>query len=281
MTVLGLFRDEWVKLLARKRTYIGFGAFLGVQLAILGLLQHPRAQGQIGELLGDNGLGFENHYMGLTMAVVVIAFTYTLLGALYVALIAGEVIAKEVEDGTMRMLLSRPVSRMKLLIGKSLAVTAYSVGLVLFLGVTALAFGTAYRGGLGDLFIFIPEEQLFARYDTGEGVLRYARAVACLALGTVSITGLAVMFSCFDMKPAAATILTLSLFFVDLVLANLPYFQAIQHYFVTYHFRFWARTFHDPVPWPAIAGSVAYLLGWTATFFTIGAARFCTRDFKA
>ena len=272
---------ELVKLFARRRTYIGFGAFLAVQLAILLLLEHPKAKANVGRLLTANGLDFSEHYRGLTLAVVIIVFTFVLLGALYVALVAGDIVAKEVEDGTMRMVLSRPVARLRLLAIKYAACTVYTVVLVLFLAATALLFASVYKGGLGKLFVFIPEEELFAFYDTGEGLWRYARAAACLAYATLAVSSMAFMFSCFKMKPAAATILTLSVFFVDLVLQNMPFFRSFRGWFMTYHSGFWARTFHDVPPWPSILVSITYLGTLSVTFAAVGAMRFCTRDLKA
>ena len=271
---------ELYKLFARRRTYIGFGAFLVLQALILALLQLDRAKDSIDQLLTDNGLAFQDHYMGLTLAIVVIAFSFTFLGGLYVALVAGDIVAKEAEDGTLRMLLSRPVSRGRMLGVKLAACVLYTLALVAFLGATALAFASGYRGGLGKLFIFLPDEGLFAFFDTAEGLWRYTRSIACLAYGTLTITCMAFMFSCFRMKPAAATILTLSFFFVDAVLTNLPYFAGIRHWFVSYHIGFWVRTYHPVVPWPEVARSVAYLAGCMATFVAVGVWHFGRRDLK-
>lgn len=272
---------ELFKLFARKRSYIGFGAFLLVQLTILALLELPKAKRAVSELLERNGLAFAEYYKGLTLAVVTIVFTFVLLGALYIALVAGDIVAKEVEDGTMRMVLSRPVSRLRLMVVKWIAAAIYTVSLVAFLGVTALLFASISKGGLGNLFVFIQEEGLFVFTDTGDGLFRYVRAIACLCYSTLTITSLAFMFSCFNMKPAAATILTLSFFFVDLVLRNMPFFKAYERWFVTHHTAFWARTFADYPDWPSILESVAYLAALSATFWMVGATRFCTRDFKA
>lgn len=272
---------ELLKMAARKRTYIGFGAFLAVQLAILLLLEHPKARANVGELLTGNGLAFADYYRGLTLAVVVIVFTFVLLGALYIALVSGDIVAKEVEDGTMRMLLARPISRWRLLTIKWLACTVHAVVLVLFLAATALLLATLYKGGPGKLFVFIQEEGLFAFYDTGPGLGRYAIAVLLLSYSTLVVSSLAFMFSCFAMKPAAATILTLSVFFVDLVLQNMPFFRDFRGWFMTWHTGFWARSFHEHIPWPSLVQSAVYLLALNATFYALGVMRFCTRDLKA
>ena len=272
--------SELHKLYARKRTYIGFGAFLALQGVILAMLQHPRPKEEIAKLLGENGLEFASHYQGLTLSIVIIAFSFTFLGGLYVALVSGDIVAKEVEEGTMRLVLARPVSRLRLLMLKLAACLVYTLSLVVFLGLSALLLASIYRGGLGKLFIVIPDEQLFAFYDTGEGLFRYARGVLCLAYATCVIAALGFMFSCFRMKPAAATILTLSVLFVDLVLTQLPYFRTLRGWFISHHAGFWVRTFLEYPPWPSIARSVAYLFALSVTFVVIGAVGFQRRDLK-
>ncbi|MEM9790332.1 MAG: ABC transporter permease subunit [Planctomycetota bacterium] len=276
-----LFAHEMRKLVARKRSWIGFAAFFALQIAILALLQLPKPKREIGRLLEQNALGFEDHYMGMTLAIVIIAFTFTLLGALYVALVGGDIVAKEVEEGTMRMILSRPIRRIELLGVKFAAVCVYTFALVVFLGVVALLFASAYRGGLGKLFIFLPDEGLFASYDTWEGLWRYARSMVCLAYGTLTVAAVAFMFSCFPMKPVSATVLTLSLFVADVILRNLPYFRSIQEWFISHHIGFWVRTYHEYPPWHEIAVSIGVIAAVSATAFAIGTAVFCTRDLKS
>jgi len=195
MLITRQFRHELFKLFARKRTYIGFGGFLLLEASILVLLRHPRAEDAAQKLLERNGLAFDEYYQGLTLAIVVIGFAFLLLGALYVALVGGDIVAKEVEDGTMRMILARPVGRLRLLLIKLAACFTYTVALVAFLGGTALLMGVIYKGRLGKLFIFVPDEELFAFFDTAEGLWRYAGSMALLAYGTLMVSACAFMFS--------------------------------------------------------------------------------------
>lgn len=265
---------------ARKRTYIGYGAFFVVQVTILGLLQLPAARESFEQLLKDNGYGLDEFYGGLTLSVVMIVATFMLLGALYLALVAGDIISKEVEEGTMRMVLARPISRLRLLVIKWASCTVYTVTLIAFLGVVALVAATLYRGYLGKLFVFAPEEGLFAVFDTAEGLWRYARGMLFLALSAQVISNMAFMFSCFRMKPAAATIITLSILFFDVVLRNIPYFESYKRFFITNHTVKWTHTFFDPVAWHTVGQSYIYLLALNATLVIVGMVRFCTRDLK-
>ncbi len=279
-----LIRQVWhelFKLFARRRTYIGFAAFLAVQLVVLALLQHPKANDVVHELMRVNGLAFEVYYRGLTTALLSIVFTFTFLGVLYISLVAGDIVAKEVEDGQMRLILARPISRARLLGIKAFACSLYTVLLVVFLAVSALIICSLAYGGLGKLFLFVPDEDLFVFYETGEGLFRFTRAVGAIALSSLLLAAVAFMFSCFNIKPAAATVLTLSLFFIDVVLQHMPYFEELRYLFITYHFAWWVRTLNDPVPWPRLAVSVTLLSALMVTCYTIGVTRFCTRDLKS
>src|SRR5579862_1852177 len=96
-------RGELWKLFARKRTYLGFGVFFGLEIIILLLFQLPKVQRSWRQLLENAGYGFEQYFSGITLAFQIVLGTTTLLGGLYLALVAGDIVAKEVEDGTLRM----------------------------------------------------------------------------------------------------------------------------------------------------------------------------------
>ena len=88
-----------------------------------------------------------------------------------------------------------------------------------------------------------------------------------MALNASVAVGLAFMFSCFNMKPAAATILALSVLFVSMVLENIPFFEPYQEWFPTYHFHTWIRIYAQPTPWDAVAETLCVLLAMNLTTF--------------
>ena len=273
-------RGELWKLFARKRTYIGFGVFFAIELIILVLFQIPKVQRAWHRLIEQAGYDFEQYFSGITLAFQIIFFTTFLLGILYVALVAGDIVSKEVEDGTMRMTLCRPVSRVRLLTLKYIACIIYTFALIFFIGLSALAVGLA-RKGTGGFFAYQPLQGLFALYDFGPGLTRYLASLPLLALSLASVASLGFMLSCFNMKPAAATISTLSYFIADLIFRGIPYFDPIKSWFITSHTETWYNVFRDPIPWPRMLEDYAYLLGLDATFFLIGVIVFSSRDFKS
>ena len=93
--------------------------------------------------------------------------------------------------------------------------------------------------------------------------------------------GLAFMFSCFNMKPAAATVLALSFLLLNVVMENIPFFEEYQMFFLTHHFRSWLLVFSKPTPWPQMIQSLCVLGAVNVTAFIIGAMGFHVRDIKS
>ncbi len=271
---------ELKKLFARKRTYIGFGAFFGVELVVLVLLRLPRVRRGLERLLEGAGYAPGEYLSGLTLGLMITLSTVFLLGALYLALIAGDVVSKEVEDGTLRMMLCRPVSRLRILGLKLCACVIYTVVLTIFIAGTALVAGWLHAGG-GGLFVFAPTEGIFAIYDQGAGFARYLLAVPFLALSLCTITCIGFLFSCLNMKPAAATIVTLSVLFVDTILKNIPFFSGIRDWFLTAKMSAWARIFEYRIPWEVMLEDFAWLAAINATLLVLAAMVFTSRDFKS
>ena len=273
-------RGELWKLFARKRTHLGFAVFFMVEVLILLLVHLPAGQRTMKKMIEGNGGIFGDYFSGLTLAMIMVSMTVFFLGALFLGLIGGDLVAKEVEDGTMRMTLCRPSSRLRVLGVKYAVCVIYTFALVFFIGGSALAAASLVRG-TGGLFIWAPEEKLMVLYDFGPGLLRYCAALPCLALSLLTISTFSFQLSCWNMKPAAATIAAITLFFVDWILHFVPYFETYRPWMMTTHMRTWLNVFRDPVPWPRMVEDYSYLIGLDATFLVLGAVVFASRDFKS
>ena len=273
-------RNELHKLFARKRTYLGFAAFVAVEILLLLLLNLPKPKAGFRKLIEQNGYGFDQYFSGATLGLLMLMWTTFLLGALYLALVAGDVVAKEVEDGTLRMILCRPISRLRVGFLKYAACVLYTFALTFFIGLTALVAGLLYCGW-GGLFAIAPLEQLLAMHEAWPGFWRYLGALPLLGFGLVSISSLGFLFSCCEMKPAAATILTLSIFFFDSIFRSIPYFESLRGWFMTSHMTVWLRVFEYHIPWWRIAEDVTWLGALNVTFALVGLDILQKRDFKA
>src|SRR6266446_5534543 len=166
-------RNELWKLFGKKRTYIGFGAFLLAQNAMLLAFRFTRWQTDMQRMLAGNGYVAREYVSALTVAVIMLIPQIMLLMPLYTALVGGDLVAKEAEDGTLRMILSRPISRFRLLLVKWLAGIIFSAVLVLALGGTAVAFARIWFPWRGMFVYSVWPEHIFNLLGVSDGSRLY------------------------------------------------------------------------------------------------------------
>ncbi len=281
MNFLRQLAGEIRKLLARPRTWMGYGAFLVMEGLILFLYKRPRVQDFLRERIETNGLEFAVYNSSLSVTLTIMLVSMVLLGSIFFSLVAGDIVAKESEDGNLRLVMARPVSRLRLLLVKYAAVLAYTLTFVFFVGVSGYLMAVAAVGWEGGLIVMEARMKVFAFYPTwSEGAGRLLLAACGIALSMITISTLAFMLSCFRIKPAAATIMTLSILFVDFIVQGFPFFRPYEEYFVTWRMGCWVFLLEQHISWAKIANSYAFLFGLNATLFLIGYTVFRLRDFK-
>jgi ABC-2 type transport system permease protein len=271
-------RNELWKLFGKKRTYMGFLMFLLAQIVFIFTMKFQGMTG-VRRTLEGNGYLPENFISSLTVATILQIPMSAFLLPLYVALVGGDLVAKEAEDGTLRMILSRPISRFRLLMVKWLAGLFFSIILAVSLGVMGVAFASLIFPW-GGLFAFLPPE-IFSVFSPDEGLLHYIGACLMMTVQALTIMTLAFMFSCFNVKPAAATILAISFSLLDFILMNVSYFADIKHWFLTYHLNLWQLMLLNPIPTARIWESLSILVGFNVSFLLIGITVFQLRDIKS
>ncbi|MDZ4401940.1 ABC transporter permease [Prosthecobacter sp.] len=278
-----LFFQQWsgelLKLFARRRTYIGFGAFVALQILVFLLIKKFGLPTQ--RLIAGSGENVSYYLSALTLASFVMGVSVFLLGALFLSLVAGDIVAKEGEDGHMRLLLARPVSRFRLLLLKYLTCTGYAVFMIQFLAWTAFVLGLALYGWGGGFFALVPEVSVVAFYDWGPGLQRYALSSLYLGLSMTTISSIAFFLSCFRIKPAAATIGALTYILVDFIMRTSGFMDNYQHLLITKHMASWGRILAETIDWPLIWRGYAVVLAVNISLFTLGYAVFESRDLKS
>jgi ABC-2 type transport system permease protein len=272
---------ELRKLFAKPRTWMGYGAFLAMEVVILCVYKLEKSQHYMRMMVERNGLEFGTYYSSLTITFTIMLLSMFLLGSIYFALVAGDIVAKENEDGNLRMVFARPISRLRLLLIKYTAICLYTVSFVFFVGISGYAMAVLAVGSEGGLFVMEPKMKVFAAYpEWAEGATRLALSAAGISISMVTLSSMAFMFSCFRIKPAAAAIVTLTILFVDMILQSFPFFKPYEGFFITWRMSAWIFFMEQYLSWPKIIESYALLFGLNVSFFTIGWLAFQTRDFK-
>jgi ABC-2 type transport system permease protein len=163
---------------------------------------------------------------------------------LLVALIAGDAIAGEANMGTLRLSLTRPVSRTQYMLGKFLASLVYTIALLLFLAILAL-FGSMLLFGTNDLIIF--RSSSIHQMTSDDVFWRYIAAFAYATLALTTVSSLALLLSVFAENAIGPIIATMSIVIVFTILSemNIPFYdKTIKPYLFTTHMVAWKGFFY-------------------------------------
>lgn len=200
--------------------------------------------------------------------------SYMVLGGLYVhipfliTLVAGDLLAGEATAGTYRMLITRPISRFKLVSSKFLAGLIYTCSLIFWLAIISLGLGIIVFG-IGELLVVNSSQiVIFARSDI---LWRFflAYGFACLSMSVV--TSIAFFFSSLVENAIGPIITTMAIIIVFLIISSIPisFFHDIKPFLFTTYMSSWKDFFESPIDFSDLIKSVLVLLGHIVLLFGI------------
>ena len=261
--VRAVYRWELRKLLAQKRTFIGLVSALAVPLIFVVALLADSSGGP-----DELPFGSFVRETGFAVPLVCLAFGAFWLLPLITALVAGDIVAAEDQNGTLKTILTRSVERWHVFAGKVLAALTYT-GAVLFtyVGVALVA------GGL--IWGFDPLTTLSGT-QIGPG-----RALVLTMLGTLAyllpmaaIASIGLMLSTLTGNSAAAVVGTLMVSIFLQIIDAISALDGLDPYLLSNQFNAWQGVLREPTDWGPILRSawVCALyalpsLGWALTRF--------------
>jgi ABC-2 type transport system permease protein len=236
-----VFGWELRKLLAQKRTFLGLGAAVVVPLIF------------VFALLADSGGGPEGvpfgEYVresGLAIPLVCLFFGALWLLPLITALVAGDIVAAEDHNGTLKTILTRSVERWQVFAGKVLAALVYTfAALVAYVGVGIVAGGLVYG--------FEPLTTLSGT-TVGVGEALYLTAAGTLAysLPLMAMAGIALLLSTLTRNSAAAVVGTLMVSILLQILGSINALEFLHPYLLSEQFNAWQGLLREPVDWAPV-----------------------------
>lgn len=244
--MMELLRIELFKIFKRPRTYIAFAVIALIILLIQVALKYSGDDYMSILASGVSG-SFEirpGEWLNGYLVCFIILNLLLVHVPILVALVAGDMISGEANMGTLRLLVSRPVSRTRLLLIKFLAAAIYTLVLliwvaILALGVSMLMFGT------NSMFVAREtESNVIAAYDV---LWRYGAAFLFAALGLVTVAALSFMLSAFAENSIGPIVATVSVLIILTILTELQipfYDETIKPYLFTTHMLGWKGFFY-------------------------------------
>jgi len=225
--VVKVYRWELFKLLAQKRTYLGLGAAMLVPVIfVVVLLLQPGGPNDVplGRYVRETGL----------VAPFLVLFFMSIWGLpLITALVAGDIVASESHNGTLKTILTRSRERGQVFAAKVLASFTYVIAVVFAMGVVGLVAGSLAFG-------FHPLTSLSGTKVSawhGLGLLAASLAVYVLPLAGVAAFGL--MLSTVTRNSAASVVGTLMFALLMQLLGVLPGTESFRPYLLGTQFEAW------------------------------------------
>lgn len=255
-----ILRIELFKIFKRPRTYISFVAIAAI-IVLIQLALFLDGETYLRFMLQsiESTFNIEGKIMHGYLICYVILQTLLIHVPLLIALIGGDMIAGEANMGTLRLLISKPVSRTNLLLSKFTATGVYTLLLLVWMAFLSLLLSILVFG-TGDLMIF--KSQQIVIIKSTDVMWRYFAAFGFAAIAMITVAALSFFLSLFAENSIGPIVTTMSIIIVSTILTtmDLPLFNTIKPFLFTSHMLGWKGFFDDPVNYAAVLKSAGILI---------------------
>lgn len=273
-----LIKIELFKIFKKPRTYIAFGAIAAI-VTLVQMAMYADGAEYTRFMLQSVEQSFQVSGMILNGYLVCFIILQTLLVhvPLLIALVAGDIVAGEANMGTLRLLLTRPVSRNQLLLSKYFACSIYTLLLLIFMAILSLVVSLLVFGE-GDLMIL--KSEMIVILDRNDVLWRYFAAFGFAAVSMLTVAALAFLFSVFAENSIGPIISAMSVVIVFTILTSLdiPLFNVLKPYLFTNHMLNWKGFFEQPVDYKEVYKSIFILLTHILVFVSLAVYAFRKKD---
>ena len=287
-----LLQIELFKIFRKPRTYISFGAIAAMVLIIQVALKFDGmsyVEFILGSLKDTLDIPYANILNGYFVCFVILNLLLIHI-PLLIALVAGDSIAGEANMGTLRLLVTKPVSRTQLMLAKFSASVVYTALVLIWMAFLAL---------LLSILLFGTNDIIIARNDvleiikSNDVLWRYIAAFGYATIALTTVAALAFLLSVFAENSIGPIVSTISIVIVFTILSEMQiplYDRTVKPFLFTSHMLAWKGFFYTKVDaggssipgsienLPAVMKSLGILLGYIVLFVGTAIAVFKRKD---
>jgi ABC-2 type transport system permease protein len=254
-STLTIWRWELRKLVSQKRTFLGLGLAVIMPLIFV-LSQQLRNRHDH----GDNIFASQITQSGLATPVLMLLFESFFLLPLIAALVAGDVVAAEDGNGTLKTILTRSVDRGQVFAAKTITAMTYATIAVFLSAAVATLAGVISWG-------FKPVTTYSGTVvSASKGLLLVFAANAVFLIPLLSIVCIGVLLSTVTRNSAAAVVGTVGITLVLAIVSQIPGLEGLQPYLLTQQYSNWHGLLRTPTDWAPIAHSA-----WVCALYAVPA----------
>ena len=204
-----LFNIEVYKIFMRPRTYIAFAAITAL-IVIIQIGLYVDGESYMSFLLSglEDSFEFQGKILNGYLVCYILLQLLLVHIPLLIALIAADMISGEANMGTLRLLISKPISKTSFMLGKFLAASFYTLLLLVWIAFLAIAVST-WIFGTGDLIVL--KNAYVVQIAQDDIFWRYTGAFAFALLAMLSVTALSFFLSVFAENSIGPIVATMSI----------------------------------------------------------------------
>jgi len=209
---------------------------------------------------------------GLFLIYTALTVCLPLFLPLAVGVVAGDSLAGEASSGTLRYLLTLPISRSRLLLVKGLAVLAYAVAALAVVALSGLITG-AILFGVHPLTLLSGDT-----VSVGSGLLRTAAIVGYVAFALTGLVAMGLFVSTLTEVPIAAMATTVAATIIFEVLDAVPQLGTSRQFLMTHDWLGFGEFLRLQVSVNQLLTWSSLQLAYVALFASLAWARFTSKD---
>lgn len=276
--IFTLVRIELLKIFRKWRTYIGFIA-IGILVPLLHLAMYLEGQNSIDFVtrnLRDSFILVGNLLNGYWISYIILN-ALTIHIPFLITLVAGDLLAGEATAGTYRILITRPISRMQIVIAKFLSGLVYTGTLILFLAIMSLVIGLIIFGS-GELIV--ASGQSIIIFEKSDILWRFLLGYSFAILSMMVVCSLAIFFSSLVENAIGPIVATMAVIIIFIILSafDVEILRELKPYLFTNYMMYWREFFNSPLDFSVIIKAVSVLGGHIVLFFAATSYIFSKKD---
>ena len=261
------YRWELRKLVSQKRTYLGFGLAIALPLIFV-IVQSLRQSHDHGE----NIFASQITHSGLATPVLMLLFLSVFMLPLIASLVAGDIVAAEDGNGTLKTILTRSVDRGQVFASKALAAATYAT-VAVFLSATVATVAGVAAWGFNSVTTYSGTV-----VSPSEGLLLIFAANACYLIPLFAVASIGVLLSTVTRNSAAAVVGAVGVTILLFIVAQIPGLEGIRPYLLTEQYEAWHGLLRTPTDWAPIWHSLWVCALYAGPALLTGYLVFLRRD---
>ncbi len=223
------------------------------------------------------GVSFEGKLINGNLFAFQLFHALWLFVGLMVIFVTGGMISEEKSGGTLRMVLSRKVSKTGFFTARFMAAKLYVLIVVLFMAALSLGGGLIIFGS-GELLAF--DNGKFFVLTSNQALLSFALAYLFYFLMLLTVVSLSLLFSVLYKNSTKAILSTVSVIVILYFVSSLDFslFDSVKPFLFTSYFTSWSQFFTTPIDWMKLTFDAIVLVVHILIFYTASVMIFSKQE---